>query len=118
MKAPLREVDAVTAQAVRLPIAGILLFATPWARGAVGQLRAGDPPALRALAALSGLTVISSVMFVTGLKYAGVAVATVLSSTAPMFAIPLGLVFLRERLGVGPIAGSAVTVAGIAVLQL
>lgn len=118
MKAPLREVDPVTAQAVRLPIAGALLLATPWARGALSRLGAGDRRALGVIAVLSALTAFSSVLFVASLKYAGVAVATVLSSTAPMFAIPLGLVFLGERLAPAPIAGAVVTVAGIAVLQL
>lgn len=118
MKAPLREVDATTAQAVRLPVAGALLWATPWARGAAPRLRASGPAALWRMAGLGVLTAVSSVMFVAGLKYAGVAVATVLSSTAPMFAIPLGLIFLGERLAPTTVAGSALTVAGIAVLEL
>ena len=53
-----------------------------------------------------------------GIRHAGVAVATVLSATAPMFAIPLGLAFLGERLAAAAIVGSIVTVIGIAVLQL
>src|SRR5204863_10073 len=32
VKAPLREMDAVTAQAIRLPLAALVLWATPWAR--------------------------------------------------------------------------------------
>jgi hypothetical protein len=51
------------------------------------------------------------------LKYAGVVVATVLSSTAPMFAIPLGFFFLGERLTIGAMLGSAVTLLGIALLH-
>lgn len=118
LKAPLQAVDPVTAQAIRLPIAGALLAATPWAGGLAGALRAA-PAATRArLAALGGLTALSSVMFVAGLKYAGVAVATVLSATAPLFAIALGLLFLGERLTRPALAGALVTVAGIVVLQL
>jgi drug/metabolite transporter (DMT)-like permease len=117
LKAPLREVEPVTAQAVRLPLAGVLLFATPWARGAVRALRVSEPRVIGRVALLSALTAVSSVMFVASLKYAGVAVATVLSSTAPMFAIPLGLLFLGERLSRGPLLGAAITVLGIAVLQ-
>jgi len=45
-------------------------------------------------------------------------VATVLSSTAPMFAIPLGALFLGERLTPQAVAGVVVTVAGIGILQL
>jgi drug/metabolite transporter (DMT)-like permease len=57
-------------------------------------------------------------MFVAGVKYAGVAVASVLSSTAPMFAIPLGAFALGERPTASAVAGTLLTVAGIAVLQL
>ena len=46
------------------------------------------------------------------------AAASVLSSTAPMFAIPLAVAFLGERLTARAILGVAVTVGGIVVLQL
>ncbi|MBI4561298.1 MAG: DMT family transporter [Candidatus Rokubacteria bacterium] len=118
MKPPLREVDATIAQAIRLPLAGALLWATPWTRGAAGQLKRSGNAAIWRMTWLGALTAASSVMFVAGLKYAGVAVATVLSSTAPMFAIPLGLFFLGERLAPRAVLGSLVTVAGIALLQL
>lgn len=118
LKAPLREVEPVTAQAIRLPLAAATLWATPWARGALAGLGRRGGPVLARLAVLSALTAVSSVMFVAGVKYAGVAVAAVLSSTAPMFAIPLGTVFLGERLSRGALAGAGVTVAGIVVLQL
>ena len=118
MRPPLREMGALTAQAVRLPVAGALLSMTPWARGGVRHLRAGGRALMWRMAAIGVLTTISSVLFVAGIKYADVAVATVLSSTAPMFAIPLGAFFLGERLSPRAIAGALVTVAGIAVLQL
>ena len=47
-----------------------------------------------------------------------VAVSTVLSSTAPMFALPLGALCLGERLAARTVAGALVTVAGLAVLEL
>lgn len=117
LKAPLGEVDPITAQAVRLPIAGAALLATPWGWGSPAQLRRGGGALAGRLLLVGALTTASSVLFVAGLKYGGVAVATVLSSTAPMFAIPLGFLFLGERLSARAVAGSAVTVAGIAVLQ-
>jgi DME family drug/metabolite transporter len=117
LKVPLSDVEPVTAQAVRLPLAGLLLFATPWSRGAVRALRGSDPGVIARMAVLSALTALSSVMFVGSLKYAGVAVSTVLSSTAPMFAIPLGVIFLGERLSLRPAVGALVTVAGIVVLK-
>jgi drug/metabolite transporter (DMT)-like permease len=117
MKPALQEVDAVTAQAVRLPLAGALLCATPWARGGIAALRASGGAVRRRLLGLSVLTAGSSVMFVAGLKHAGVTVSTVLSSTAPLFAIPLGWAFLGERLSPLSVLGGIVTVAGIVVLQ-
>ena len=64
------------------------------------------------------ITAASSVLFVTGVKLADVAVAAVLSSTAPLFAIPFGLIFLGERLTTRAVIGTLVTVAGVTILQL
>jgi drug/metabolite transporter (DMT)-like permease len=70
------------------------------------------------LGVLSVLTAASSVMYVVSIKHAGVAVATVLSSTAPLFAVPLGVVFLGERLAPAAVVGTALAVAGVVVLRL
>lgn len=118
LKPSLSEVDSVTAQAIRLPLAAALLWATPWAWGVGKPLRRTGAGARWQIAGLGLLTAVSSVMFVAGVKHAGVAVATVLSSTAPVFAIPLGLFFLGERLAPAAIVGTIVTVVGVAVLQL
>jgi drug/metabolite transporter (DMT)-like permease len=118
LKPSLDEVDAIQAQAVRLPVAAALLWVTPWAWRAGTPLRRHGSDAGWRFLALGGLTAISSIMFVAGIRHAGVAVATVLSSTAPMFAIPLGLAFLGERVAAAAIVGTIVTVIGIAVLQL
>ncbi len=118
LKAPLGDIDPTVAQAVRLPLAGLVLLATPWARGTLRQLAAAGRGAVVRMAALVGLTAVSSVMFVAGVKYAGVTLTTVLSSTAPMFAIPLGFVFLGERLPPAALVGAIVTVAGLIVLRL
>ena len=117
MKAPLQEIDPTTAQAIRLPIASAFLWATPWSRGALGRLREGGRPAWASMAALSLLTAGSAVLYMAAIKYAGVAVATVASATAPMFAIPIGYVFLGERQTPLTLAGTALTVVGIAILQ-
>lgn len=117
LKPALEEVDAIRAQAVRLPLAGLLLGAMPWAWRTRLPLASGGRAVLWRLAALGAMTALSSLLFVLGVEYAGVAVATVLSSTAPMFAIPLGFLFLGERPAPSTIAGTLVTIVGIAVLQ-
>ena len=118
VKPPLAEMDAVTAQAIRLPLASAFLWLLPWARGAPRALAGSGRSALCRILVLGVITSVSSVMFVAGVKHAGVAVASVLSSTAPMFAIPLAVAFLGERLTARAVVGVAVTVGGIVVLQL
>ena len=118
MKAPLQEMDAAAVQGVRLPVAAVLLWATPWARGAVQQMVEGGQAIMVRMAVVSLLTVFSSVMYVAGIKHAGVAIGSVLSSVAPMFAIPLGVMFLQERLTLGAMLGILVTVVGVIVLRL
>lgn len=118
LKPAMGSLDPVTAQAVRLPLAGLLLMATPWGWGAPSLMVRASRGVLARVALLGAITAGSSVLFVTGVKYADVAVAAVLSSTAPLFAIPLGLIFLGERLTVRAVFGTLVTVAGLVVLQL
>ena len=118
MKPPLREIEPLTAQAIRLPLASLLLWLTPWTRGAAAALRhSGRGPLLR-IGVLSMVTAASSVLFVASLKYAGVAIGAVLSATAPLFAIPLGVLFLGERVTLATVLGAVIAVAGIIVLQL
>jgi drug/metabolite transporter (DMT)-like permease len=117
LKAPMDHVDPVTAQAVRLPVAGLALLATPWGWASAGELRRSGGPLLGRLAWVTAATVASSVLFVAGIKHAGVTVTAVLSSTAPMFALPLGALFLGERPGPRSIAGAALAVLGILVLH-
>lgn len=118
LKPAMGSLDAVTAQAVRLPMAGLLLMATPWGWGTPAQITRADRGVLARVAVLGTITAASSVLFVTGVKYADIAVAAVLSSTAPLFAIPLGLIFLGERLTVRAVMGTLVTVVGLVILQL
>ncbi len=117
MKTPLQEIEPLTAQAIRLPLASALLWLTPWTRGAAAALRAGGRGPLLRIGALSLVTAASSVLFVASLKYAGVAVGSVLSATAPLFALPLGVIFLGERVSLWTVLGALVAVAGIVVLQ-
>lgn len=118
LKPAMGSLDAVTAQAVRLPLAGLVLLATPWGWGAVTQMGRASRGVFLRVAFLGAVTAGSSVLFVTGVKLADVAVAAVLSSTSPLFAIPLGLVFLGERLTARAVLGTLVTVAGLALLRI
>jgi drug/metabolite transporter, DME family len=118
LKPAMGTLDPVTAQAVRLPLAALVLFATPWGWGAPRQVLEADRATLGRVAVLGLITAGSSVLFVTGVKWADVAVAAVLSSTAPLFALPLGLIFLGERVTGLALVGTALAVAGVALIQM
>lgn len=118
MKPAMRELTPLTAQGLRLPIVAIFLWLTPWARAGLPALRTTGRRAMAPLLMLSALTAVSSMTWIAGLKYSDVVVATVLSSTSPMFALALGAAFLGERLTAAAVVGALLTVAGIVVLQV
>jgi drug/metabolite transporter (DMT)-like permease len=118
IRQPIGTLDAVTVQGVRLPLTALLLWATPWARGTVRTLVAHHRAVRWQILALGGLTALSAVTWILGLKLAGVALGTVLSSTAPLFALPLGLVFLEERITWRAAAGATLATGGVAILSL
>jgi len=116
MKPPVREIDPLAIQAVRLPLSTLLLWATPWARGTARGLWAQRRVVGRRIAAISALIALSAVTFLAGLKYAGVTMGTVLSSASPLFALPIGFL-AGERVTWRAATGAALTVAGIAILS-
>ena len=117
MKPPIREIEPLAIQAVRLPLSTLLLWATPWARGTARGLWAQRHTVGRRVLALSVLTALSAVAFVAGLKYASVTLGTVLSPTSPLFALPIGFLAFGERVTWRAATGAALTVAGIAILS-
>ena len=108
----------LTAQGLRLPIVAAFLWITPWARAGLPALIAARRTVVAPLIVLSVLTAVSSMTWIAGLKYSDVVVATVLSSTSPMFALVLGALFLGERLTPHAVGGAVLTVAGIVVLKI
>jgi drug/metabolite transporter (DMT)-like permease len=117
MKPPVGEIDPLTIQAVRLPLSTLVLWATPWARGTARGLWAQRQAVGRRVILLSVLTALSAVTYLAGLKYAGIALGTVLSSASPLFAIPVGFLAFGERVTWRASTGAALAVAGIAILS-
>jgi drug/metabolite transporter (DMT)-like permease len=117
MTPAIREVDPVSIQAVRLPLAAGILWVTPWARGAGARVRRDLRAVGPLLLVISVLTAMSAVTWVAALKYAGITVTTVLSSTSPLFAIPIGLLVFGERVSTRTVAGILLAVAGIVLLS-
>jgi drug/metabolite transporter (DMT)-like permease len=118
LRVPLDEIDPISAQAIRLPLGAALLWVTPWAWRGVPQLVRGGWRLVVQLIFLAAVTTASAVLYSASVKYAGVAVAAVLSATAPLFAVPLGVLVLGERLPALALVGTGIAIAGIVVLRL
>ncbi len=116
LKLGLRSVDPITANAVRLPFAAIALaLLTSWQGGAeYGRL------SLRTLAMIeiAGILdqVIGSVLYFLSIKLAGATEATILACTSPLFALPLSIIFLREKLTWRKGLGALICVLGMYLL--
>jgi len=118
LKGPLQIVSAVAAAAVRSPVGGLVLWLTPWTRGAIRTIATSRPGELARLAAICLLSAASALLFTAGVKHGGVAVGTVLANTSPLFTIPLEILALGRRLSPRTLLGAVVTVAGIGLMNL
>lgn len=56
---------------------------------------------------------LGGVLFLLTVTLAGPSRAAILTSTSPLFALPLGVLFLRERVNVWVLVGTVLTVAGV-----
>jgi drug/metabolite transporter (DMT)-like permease len=114
VKVGLNDIDVVAANAIRLPIAALVLL---------GMARRGAPqPALwrlpRATIVVIVLTGVlgsglSGFLWMYGVQSIGVARAAVLSATSPIFAAPLSALVLRERLSWRILVGTFLSVVGV-----
>jgi len=118
LKSPLQILSPIAASAVRIPIAGLVLCFTPWARGTWDSVVRSPRPIRLQLAAICVLSAVGSLLFTAGIKYAGVAIGNVLASTSPLFAVPFEVCLLRQRPSRETILGSIVSVGGIALMHL
>lgn len=107
-------VEPAVAQAVRLPAAALVTALVVWRSGLSLSL-AGYGRRTWAALLLTGVagTGVGSMLFVIGVQDAGAARTAVLSSTAPLFALPMAALALGERVSARIIAGTALSIAGI-----
>jgi drug/metabolite transporter (DMT)-like permease len=103
---------------------------TAWAAGEpspwIVAARAGGLPARAELrrnsvlvvAGTGILNVLATVLFLEGIIAAGAARTTVITATAPIFAVPISIFVLHERATWQLITGTLCTVAGVVLLTL
>jgi drug/metabolite transporter (DMT)-like permease len=117
LKPPLQVVSPVTASAVRSPLVGAVLWLTPWARGTWRTVRLTRGREALVLAAICLFSAISPILYTVGIKYAGVAIGSVLSTTSPLFTIPLEVAVLGRWPTRRTVLGAVTTVCGIALMR-
>jgi drug/metabolite transporter (DMT)-like permease len=110
----LREVDALTANVVRLPMALGVLVLMLAVQGRLGLARCYGPKALAPVVAAGILgTGLGSTFFLLSVQLAGAAKAAILSAAAPLFGATMSVLFLGERLTRANVAGVVLCVAGV-----
>ena len=105
--------------AIRIPAAA--LFAALVARGS-GLALAPEAYGRRSFVTLGAAGVLGmgagSLLYVVAIQRAGAARTAILSSTAPLFALPLAALLLRERITHRVAAGTVLSIAGIWLVAL
>jgi drug/metabolite transporter (DMT)-like permease len=109
------DLDAIGAACIRIPAASAAVIVT------IALTSRGDRP-LRALTprslavvALAGVigTGIGSVLFIYAVADIGAARTAFITTSAPVFALPMGVVFLAESITTRVLLGTVLTIAGI-----
>jgi len=116
VKPALLEVPVLAGTALRIPMAGLVLWLTPWTRGTVAAVRESDAGERWRLGTICFLNALGSILFTVAIRSGGVAIGNALASTAPLFAIPLEIFVVKRRPSTRTIVGAVLTVAGIGCL--
>jgi len=113
LKQGLTDVDLVAANLIRMAFAASLLVGLE-ALNTRGHITTGFGRRSLTIMLFAGmLNAFSSLLYMTSIYYAGAAKASVLTSTSPLFALPLSLLFLKEKLNWRILVGTLVSVGGI-----
>jgi DME family drug/metabolite transporter len=114
LKLGLQGVNLVMANGIRLPVACLLLIPLAFGRK---QADLSSKPAAREifLGAISGALSfgLGGFLFLVAIQYAGAGKAAVLTSSAPLFGLPLSALYLKERVTARVRGGTGLVVAGI-----
>ena len=110
--------DATAAGAVRLPVAASLLVLAAVVPAESSLRRRALSPRTIGVLAVSGVLAfgVSSVLFIVALERVGAGQTVVLFSTAPLFALPLGAIFLGERITRWVVAGTVLALIGVVLI--
>jgi drug/metabolite transporter (DMT)-like permease len=112
------DLNSVAVGAARLPAAGLLLIGTAAILPRSSLRRRQVTRSSFVILLLGGAlgTGIGSLLFIYAVQEAGAGRAAVLTSISPLFALPMGALFLGERMTAWVLAGTVLVVTGIVLL--
>ncbi len=115
----LRGIHGISANSFRVPVVMLLSLSAAARRGKLGELRQikGRTLAQLFFAGILGWGVGGS-LYVTAVQLAGPSKTSIVSATAPLFAVPLSSIFLHERPTRFTLLGTLLSVAGIILVIL
>jgi len=112
--------SAVAVGSIRLPAAALVVFTVVAMTRSSSVRRREVSRRSHAILALAGVigTGLGALLFIYALQHAGAGRAAVISSASPLFALPLGVLVLREPITRWVALGAAMGTSGIALLSL
>ncbi len=113
LKPALLQVPVLAGTALRIPMAGLVLWLTPWTRGTIEALRRSTRAERWQLVSICCLNASGSGLFTVTIRSGGVAVGNVMANTSPLFAIPLEVAILKRWPPARTMVGALLTVGGI-----
>ena len=113
LRSGLEDVDLAAANLVRLVVATISLASIELVHSGPHLPHGLDRRALAIMLPAGALSAFSSLAYMVSVFYAGAAKASVINATAPLFTLPLALVFLHERITRRIVVGTTLSVLGI-----
>jgi drug/metabolite transporter (DMT)-like permease len=114
LKPATQGMHSVVANSVRQPLGALMLLALTLFQGRGRDLRKLDPKSWGVIIAASFVgTGVGTLFFIMAIQMIGAGRTAVLTSTAPIMAIPFSVLWLRERPTRWTLAGTLVTAVGI-----
>ncbi len=115
----LDEMSVIPLNALRMPVGAFAMLAISFMTPGSFKIMRHGPKNLAVLAFIGFIGMgTGSLLFVYAVQEAGVAKTAILSTTSPLFALPLTALFLKEKVTRRILLGTVVTVLGIALIVL
>ncbi|MEE9278489.1 MAG: EamA family transporter, partial [Dehalococcoidia bacterium] len=110
--------DAAAAGAIRFPLATALLLLAAFSQPHSSFRRRPLTRRTLGVLALSGILTqgLAGLLFIVALGDIGAGKTVVLFSTAPLLALPLGAIFLKERITIWVAIGTVIVVGGVVLM--